>query len=91
MKAKAGSHFLRTSTGIQSRPKAFDKSRLAMTFLINLGVTWILCSFILVLEGNAAKVIPELSRFELLEIFFANNFALSEANYKTSSLLIEEI
>ena len=49
-----------------------------MTFLTILGVTEILCSFKLVLEGKTGKEIPESSRLEFLEKFSANNFALSE-------------
>ena len=41
-----------------------------------LGVTGILCSFRLVLEGKTGNKIPELSRSEFLEKFSANNFAL---------------
>ena len=40
-----GSHFFRTTNGIQPGPDAFDESRLVMTFVTNLGVTNILCSF----------------------------------------------
>ena len=46
------SQFFRTTTGIQWRPDAFDKSRLVMTFWTNFGVTGILCTFRLVLEGK---------------------------------------
>ena len=56
-------------------------------FLTILGVTEILCSFKLVLEGKAGKEIPESSRLEFLEKFPANNFALSGAEDKTSRLL----
>ena len=48
-----------------------------MTFLTILGVTEILCSFRLVLEGKTGKEIPESSRLDFLEKFSANNFALS--------------
>ena len=58
-----------------------------MNFLTNLGVTEILFSCKLVLEGKAAKKIPESSRLELLEQFSGNNFALSEAEDNTSKLL----
>ena len=58
-----------------------------MTFLTILGVTEILCSFKLVLEGKTGKEIPESSRLEFLEKFLANNFALSDAEDNTSSLL----
>ena len=57
------SQFLRTTTGIESGPDAFDKSRLVITLLTNLGVTEILCSFRLVLEGKTGKRILESSRF----------------------------
>ena len=55
-----------------------------MTFLTILGVTEILCSFKLVLEGKTGKEIPESSRLEFLEKFSANNFALSDAEDNTS-------
>ena len=58
-----------------------------MTFLTILGVTKILCSFRLVLEGKTGKEIPESSRLEFLEKFLANDFALSDAEYNTSGLL----
>ena len=74
-----GSQFFRTTTEIQSGPDSFDKSRFIMTFLTILGVMDILCSFRLVLEGKTDKEIPESSRFEFLEKFLGNNFALSDA------------
>ena len=55
-----------------------------MTFLTILGVTEILCSFRLVLEGKTGKEIPESSRLEFLEKFSAINFALSDAEDSTS-------
>ena len=55
-----------------------------MTFLTIFGVTEILCSFRLVLEGKTGKEIPESSRLEFLEKFSANNFALSDAEDNTS-------
>ena len=58
-----------------------------MTFLTILGVTEILCSFKLVLEGKTGKEIPESSRLEFLEKFSANNFTLSDAENNTSRLL----
>ena len=58
-----------------------------MTFLTILGVTEILCSFKLVLEGKTGKEIPESSRQEFKEKFSANNFALSDAKDKTSGPL----
>ena len=47
----------------------------------------ILCSFRLVLEGKTGKEIPESSRFEFLEKFLANNFALSDTEDNTSGPL----
>ena len=55
-----------------------------MTFLTILGVTEILCSFKLVLEGKTGKEIPESSRLEFLEKFSGNIFALSDAEDNTS-------
>ena len=49
------SQFFRTVTGIQLGPDAFVESRFVMTFLTILGVTEILCSFRLVLEGKQVK------------------------------------
>ena len=54
-----------------------------MTFLTFLRVTHVLCNFRLVLEGKAGKEIPESSRLELLVMFLANNFALSDAEDNT--------
>ena len=65
-------------------PEAFDKSRFVITFLTILGVTEILCSFRLVLDGKKGKEIPESSRLEFLEKFSANNFALLDAEDNTS-------
>ena len=58
-----------------------------MTFLTILGVTEILFSFKLVLEGKTGKEIPDSSRLEFLEKFPANNFALSDAEDNTSGPL----
>ena len=58
-----------------------------MTFLTILGDMEILCSFRLVLEGKTPKEIPESSILEFLEIFLANNFALSDVEDNTSGLL----
>ena len=62
----------------------FDESRLVMTFLTILGVTEILCCFRLVLEGKTGKEIPKSARLEFSEKHLANNFALSDAEDKTS-------
>ena len=58
-----------------------------MTFLTIVGVTEILCSFRLVLEGKTYKEITESSRLEFLEKFSANSFALSDAEDNTSGPL----
>ena len=58
-----------------------------MTFLTILGITEILCSFRLVLEGKTGKEISESSRLEFLEKFLASNSALSDAEDKTSGPL----
>ena len=50
-----------------------------MALLTILGVTEILCSFKLVLEGSAGKEIPESSKIEFFKRFLANNFALNFA------------
>ena len=52
-----------------------------------MGVTEILSSFKLVLEGKTGKEIPESSRLEFLEKFSGNNFALSDAADNTSGPL----
>ena len=72
---------------MQSGPDTFDKSRFVMTFLTILGVTEILCSSRLVLEGKTGKDIPESSRLEFLEKLSANSFALLDAEDNTSGLL----
>ena len=58
-----------------------------MTFLTILGVTEILCSFKLVLEGKTGKEIPDSSRLEFLEKFSASNLVLSDVEDNTSSPL----
>ena len=57
-----------------------------MTFTI-LGVTEILCSFRLVLEGKTGKKMPVTSRLEISGKFSANDFALSDAEDSTTVLL----
>ena len=79
MKLSSGSLFFKSTTGMQSVPDAFDKSRFIMTFSTILGVTEILCCFRLVLEGKTSKEIVKTSLLELLEKFLANNFALSDS------------
>ena len=87
MYESSGPQFFRITTGMQSEVDAFDESRFVMAFLTILGVTEILCSFRLVLEGKTGKEIPQSSRLEFLERFLANNFALSDAEGSTSSPL----
>ena len=87
MKESKGAQFFRTTTGIQSGPDTFDKSRFIMTLFTILGVTEILCSLKLVLEGKTGKEIAESSRLEFLENFSTNNFALSDAEDNTSGPL----
>ena len=87
MQESSGSQYFRTTTGIQSGPDAFDKSRFITTFLTILGVTEILCSFRLVLEGKTGKETPESLRLEFKEKFSANNFALSDAEDNTTGPL----
>ena len=70
------------TTGIQSGPDASDKSRLVMTFIINSGVTWILCSFIVIVE-----VSPESSKSDFLENFSVTDFLLSDVEDSTLSYL----
>ena len=90
MYESSDSQFFRTTTeitGIQSGPDAFDESRFVVTFLTTIGVMEILCSFRLALGEKTGKEIPESSKLEFLGKFFANNFALSDAEDNTSSLL----
>ena len=58
-----------------------------MTFLTIFGITDILCSFRLVLEGKTGKETPESSRLEFLEKFSANDVALSDAEDNTSGMM----
>ena len=58
-----------------------------MTFLNILKVTKILFPFRLVLEGKRGKEMPQSLRLEFLEKFYANNFALSDAEDNTSGAL----
>ena len=66
---------------------AMANQGLLLPFLTFLGVTEILCSFTLILEGKTGKEIPESSRLEFLEKFSASNFASSDAEENTSGLL----
>ena len=67
MEESSGSQFFRT---IQSgTDDVSEKSRFVMTFLTILGVTEILFSFRIVLEGKTGKEILESSRLEFLDKF----------------------
>ena len=83
MKENSDSQFFRTASGIQPGQDALEKSRFFMTFLTILGVTEILYSLRLVLEGKTGKGIPQSSRLEFLEKFSENNFALSKSLLKS--------
>ena len=83
----SGSQFYRTTTGIQSGPDTFDKSRFVMTFLTILAVTFLVITARLVLERKTGKEIPKSSGLEFLEKFSANNFTLSDAEDNTSGSL----
>ena len=63
------SHFLRTTTGKESRSDVFDKTRLVVTLLTNLRLAEILCIFRLVLDGKAGKELTESSRLEYFKNF----------------------
>ena len=84
MYESSGSHFFKTTTGIQWGLDAFDESRLAMTVVTYLGVKWIFCCFRSVLEGKPGKEMPESWRLRFLETFSANNFTLSDTEHKIS-------
>ena len=71
----SGSQFFKITPEIQSGPDTFDESRLVMTLLTNLGVTWVSCSSKLALEVKADKEMFELSRSEFFAKFSGNNFA----------------
>ena len=60
----SGSQFFRTSTRIQSGPETFEKYRFIMIFLTILGVTEILYSFRLILDGKTSKV----KRYRVIKI-----------------------
>ena len=58
-----------------------------MNFLTILGITEILGSFRLALEGKTGKEVPESTRLEFLGKFLASNFALSDAEDNTTGPL----
>ena len=53
----SGLKLFKTTISIQSGPNNFHNS--VLIFLINLGVTGVLCSFRLAIEGKESKEIPE--------------------------------
>ena len=55
MLERSDSQFFRITTEIQSEADAFDQSRFITIFLTVLGITEILCSFRLLLEGKTGK------------------------------------
>ena len=65
---------LKKQTSTNVADTTFDMSRFVITFLTVLGVTEILCSIRLVLEGKTCKEIPESSTSEFLETFSVNKF-----------------
>ena len=73
--------FFRTTTGIQSRPDAFDKSRFFITFPTRLGVTETSCSPRLAPGGKTGN--------DILSHQFLQKFsALTDAEDNTFSPLI---
>ena len=68
---------------MQSEPNIFDDSRFIVTFLTILGVTEMLGSFRLVLEGKTCEDIAKSSRLEFLEKFLAKCFVLLDAENNT--------
>ena len=62
-----------------------------MTFLSNLRVAGILCSFRLVQEGEEGKKIPESLRLEFLEKFSVNDFALYNAENNHQGRYTKEV
>ena len=57
-----------------------------MTFITNVAVTEMLCSFRLVLEWKVDKEIPESLSLEFLEKYSPNNFALADAEHNSGPL-----
>ena len=69
---KCQTQFFRTTSGKESGPEPFDRLRIVMTFWTILGVTEILGSLRLVLDGKTGKKIHQSSILELLEKFSTN-------------------
>ena len=57
MEKSSGSQFFGRATGIQSGPGTFDEFRFVIIFLTIFGVTEILCTFRIVLEGETGNKI----------------------------------
>ena len=79
--------FLEFTTGIRLGPDVLGKLRSVMTVSTNVGVTGTLCSFRLLLERKAAKLLPESSELKLFEKISTNKFTLSDAERSTSGPL----
>ena len=80
MLKSSGSEFFRTTTGIQSRPDAFHKSRFVITFPTILGVIETSCSPRL---APGEKTGNNILSHQFIEKFSANNFALTDAGGNT--------
>ena len=80
MLKSSGSEFFRTTTGIQSRPDAFHKSRFVITFPTILGVIETSCSPRL---APGEKTGSNILSHQFIEKFSANNFALTDAGDNT--------
>ena len=69
-----GSHFFRTTAGIQSGSHAFDESKLVKT-LNNFGSFMNIMQFQISSRGKVGKEIFESSKLKFLETFSTKNFA----------------
>ena len=91
----SGSKFFRTTTEIQSdqmplmnQASLWHFWHLLWHFVITIfGVMEILCSFRLALEVETIEEIPDSSRLEFLEKYWASNFALLDAEDNLSRSL----
>ena len=80
MLKSSSSEFFRTTTGIQSRPDAFHKSRFVITFPTILGVIETSCSPRL---APGEKTGNNILSHQFIETFSANSFALTDAGDNT--------
>ena len=78
------SQFFRNSTDRQSGQDMFEESKLGINIFTYLGVTRILYSFRLILEGRAEEEGPDSSILEFWERISANNRILSATKDGTS-------